>query len=384
MSLWLLAAVAACGEKKPPPPAKPVVGAITLKGQPVAITTTLPGRITAFRVADVRPQVSGVIQKRLFVEGQQVQPDQQLYQIDPAPYIASLATAQATVAHAEAELASAKATYDRYLPLVQAQAVSRQDFDTATASLRQAEADVASGQASVKTAAINMAYTRVASPIGGHTGRSSVTEGALVTANQTDSLVTVTQLDPIYVDVTQPSAILSRFRRELASGQMVSAGANAVRVTLVLEDGSHYEQPGKLQFSEVTVDQGTGSVTLRAIFANDREMLLPGMFVQEIIEEGVRQNGLLVPQRGVTHDAKGQAVAFVVGTDGKVAQRKIKTEQAIGNDWLVSDGLTAGDQVILDGMQKVKPGADVSVTEAKAEIGDERPKGGASVPDSKP
>jgi membrane fusion protein (multidrug efflux system) len=383
-SFWLLAALAACDEQKPPPPAKPSVGAITLKGQAVAITTTLPGRITAFRVAEVRPQVSGVVQKRLFVEGQQVRPDQQLYQIDPAPYEASVATARATVAHAEAELASAQATYDRYVPLVQAQAVSRQDFDTATASLRQAQADVASGQASLKTATINLAYTRVASPIGGHSGRSSVTEGALVTANQADSLVTVTQLDPIYVDVTQPSATLNRFRRELASGQMVKEGGDAVRVTLVLEDGSHYDQPGKLEFSEVTVDQGTGSVTLRAVFANDRGMLLPGMFVQEIVEEGVRQNGLLVPQRGVTHDAKGQAVAFVVGADGKVAQRKIKTQQAVGNEWLVSDGLSAGDQVILDGMQKVKPGMDVTVTEAKADIGDERSKGGASPPDGKP
>jgi len=384
VSLWLLAALAGCEKPKPPPPAKPTVGTITLKGQPVAITTTLPGRITAFRVAEVRPQVSGVVQKRLFVEGQQVKAEQQLYQIDPAPYIASLATAQATVAHAEAELASAKATYDRYVPLVQAQAVSHQDFDTATASLRQAESDVASGQAGVKTAAINLAYTRVASPIGGHTGRSSVTEGALVTAGQTDSLVTVTELNPIYVDVTQPSATLSRFKRELASGQIVSNGANMVRVTLILEDGSPYDQPGKLQFSEVTVDQNTGSVTLRAIFANDHEILLPGMFVQEIIEEGVRQNGLLVPQRGVTHDAKGQAVAYVVGTDGKVAERKIKTEQAIGNKWLVSDGLAEGDQVILDGMQKIKPGTEVSVTEAKAEIGDERPKGGTPATDSKP
>jgi membrane fusion protein (multidrug efflux system) len=384
ISFWLLVALTACHKEKPPPPAKPAVGAITLKGQAVPITTTLPGRITAFRVAEVRPQVSGVIQKRLFVEGQQVQPDQQLYQIDPAPYVASVASAQATVAHAKAELASAQATYDRYVPLVQAQAVSRQDLDTATASLRQAEADVASGQASLKSAAINLAYTRLASPIGGHSGRSSVTEGALVTANQADSLVTVTQLDPIYVDVTQPSATLNRFRRELASGQMVRAGADAVRVTLVLEDGSHYDQPGTLQFSEVTVDQGTGSVTLRAVFANDRGLLLPGMFVQEIVEEGLRQNGLLVPQRGVTHDAKGQALAFVVGPDGKVAQRQIKTEQAVGNDWLVSDGLAAGDRVILDGMQKVKPGMEVDVTEAKEDIGDERPKGGASAPDSKP
>jgi membrane fusion protein (multidrug efflux system) len=384
LSLCLLVALDGCNKEKPPPPAKPMVGAITLKGQPVSITTTLPGRITSFRVADVRPQVSGIIQKRMFVEGQQVQPDQQLYQIDPAPYIASVASARATVAHAEAELASAKATYDRYVPLAGAQAISRQDLDTATASLRQAQADVASGEASLKTATINLAYTRVASPIGGHSGRSSVTEGALVTANQTDSLVTITQLDPIYADVTQPSATLLRFQRELATGQIASAGANAAKVTLLLEDGRPYDKPGTLQFSEVTVDQGTGSVTLRAIFANDRKMLLPGMFVQVIIEEGVRQNGLLVPQRGITHDAKGQALALVVGADGKVAQRKIVADRAIGNDWMVSEGLVAGDRVILDGLQKVKPGEEVTVTEAKAEIGDEPTKAAEPPPVRKP
>ncbi len=359
-----------CDDKAPPPaPTKPHVGVVTIHASPVAITTELSGRVTAYRIADVRPQVGGLILKRLFVEGDTVREGQILYQIDPAPSEASLASAQASVARAEAGVTSDQLTYDRYKPLAQAQAISRQDLDTATATLRQAQADVASGRASVKTAAINLAYTKVTSPIGGRSGRSSVTEGALVTANQATSLVTVTQLNPIYVDVTQPSATLLRFKRELASGQIRAGGDNAAPVKLILEDDSAYDQAGKLQFSEVSVDQGTGSVTLRAIFPNDKGLLLPGMFVRETLEEGVRQNGLLVPQRGVTHDQKGDAVAMVVGTDGKVVQRSVVIDRAIGNDWLISRGLADGDRVILDGLQKIHPGVEVSVTEASPSVG---------------
>ncbi len=342
---------------------------MTIHARPISITTELSGRVTAYRVADVRPQVGGVILKRLFIEGDNVKEGQVLYQIDPAPSEASLASAQASVAKAEAGVTSDQLTYDRYRPLAQAQAISKQDLDSALATLRQAQADVASGRASVKTAAITLAYTKVTSPISGRSGRSSVTEGALVTANQTTSLVTVTQLNPIYVDVTQPSATLLRFKRELASGQIKAAGDNAAPVKLVLEDDSAYDQPGKLQFSEVSVDQGTGSVTLRAIFPNDKGLLLPGMFVRETLEEGIRQNGLLVPQRGVTHDAKGQATALVVAADGKVAQRNVVIDRAIGDDWLVSQGLADGDRVILDGLQKVHPGVEVSVTEASPGVG---------------
>lgn len=368
--LVLAACLCACDEKKAPPaPAPPQVGVVTIHAKPVSITTELPGRVSAYRVADVRPQVGGLILKRMFVEGNEVKENQLLYQIDPAPSEASLASAQASLARAEAGVASDQLTYDRYKPLAQAQAISRQDLDTATAALRQAQADVASGRASVKTAAINLAYTRVTSPIAGRTGRSSVTEGALVTASQTTSLVTVTQLNPIYVDVTQPSATLLRFKRELASGQIGGAGDNAAPVKLILEDDSAYDQPGKMQFSEVSVDQGTGSVTLRAIFPNDNGLLLPGMFVREIVEEGIRQNGLLVPQRGVTHDQKGQAVALVVGTDGKVAQRMVVIDRAVGNDWLVSKGLADGDRVVVDGLQKVHAGIEVKATEASPDVG---------------
>jgi membrane fusion protein (multidrug efflux system) len=369
--LVLAACLGGCDDKTPPPPAaaKPQVGVVTIHAAPVSITTDLPGRVTAFRVADVRPQVAGVILKRLFVEGSDVKENQVLYQIDPAPYEASLASAQASVAKAEAGVVSDQLTYDRYKPLAQAQAISRQDLDSALATLRQAQADVASGRASVKTAAINLAYTKVTSPIAGHTGRSSVTEGALVTANQTTSMVTVTLLNPIFVDVTQPSATLLRFKRELVSGQIKTTADNAAPVKLILEDDSSYDQPGKLQFAEVSVDQGTGSVTLRAIFPNDKGLLLPGMFVRETIDEGIRQNGLLVPQRGVTHDLKGDAVALVVDPDGKVAQRVVVIDRAVGNDWLVSQGLKDGDRVIVDGVQKVHPGVEVSVVEASPQVG---------------
>jgi membrane fusion protein (multidrug efflux system) len=382
--LSVAASLMSCKEKPPPAVAKTEVGVVTIHAKPVVITTELPGRVSAYRIAEVRPQVNGLIQKRLFVEGQDVKADQQLYQIDPAPYQASLASAQAAVKRAAAGVVSARATVDRYLPLADAQAISRQDADNAVATLRQSEADVASGQASVNTAAINLAYTRVASPISGRAGRSSVTEGALVTASQATSLLTVTQLDPIYVDVTQPSATLLRLKREMASGQIVGGGKNAAPVKLVLEDGSDYDQPGALQFSEVTVDQNTGSVTVRAIFPNKKGLLLPGMFVHEAIEEGVRQNALLVPQRGVTHDQKGQAVALVVGKDDKVEQRVLVTDRAVGDDWLVLTGIADGDRVIVDGLQKAKPGTQVSVAEAAPTLSPPPPPELAATPDAKP
>jgi membrane fusion protein (multidrug efflux system) len=363
--------LAGCKEDKPQagpggPPGKPEVNVVTIKAQPVSIVTELPGRSTAFRVAEVRPQVNGLIQKRMFTEGDQVQADQPLYQIDPAPYQASLASAQAAVAKAQATVTSSLATVNRYRPLARASAISQMDLDNAVATLRQAEADVASAKASVMTATINLQYTKLSSPITGRSGRSSVTEGALVTANQTTSLVTITQLDPIYVDVTQPSGTLLRLRRELAAGSLKSAGENQAAVKLVLEDGTAYDQPGRLQFSEVTVDQGTGSVTLRAIFPNPNGLLLPGMFVRERIEEGVRENGLLVPQRGVTHNQRGEPTAMVVGKDDKVEQRVLTTDRAIGDDWLVTSGLAAGDRVIVEGLQKVRPGVQVTVKEMPA------------------
>jgi membrane fusion protein (multidrug efflux system) len=363
-----LLSLAGCKDKqKPAPPAPLDVGVVTLREQPVPITTELPGRVAPFRVSDVRPQVNGVVQKRLFNEGATVKAGQLLYQIDPAPYEAALNSAKAGLARAEASVASAQALVNRYRPLVDVHAISRQDFDNAVAAHRQAMADVASGRAAVQTAAINLAYTRVTSPIEGRTGRSSITEGALVTANQANALVTITQLDPTYVDVTQPSTTLLRLKRELASGQLQRAGEDQAKVSLLLEDGSPYERTGTLQFSEVQVDPGTGSVTLRAVFPNPDGLLLPGMFVREELAEGIDQNALLLPQRAVTHNQRGDATALVVGADHKLELRVLKTERTIGNDWLVTDGVKAGEQVVVEGLQKARPGAEVTVHEAPRE-----------------
>jgi membrane fusion protein (multidrug efflux system) len=346
-------------------PPRPSVDVVTLHPRPVALTTELPGRTSAYRTAEVRPQVNGVILKRLFTEGDTVQAGQQLYQIDPAPYEASLASAQAALLHAQASVKTAQSVVSRYRPLAAAFAVSRQDLDNAVGTLEQNEADVASARAAIKTAEINLAYTKVLSPITGRTGRSAVTEGALVTADQTASLVTVTQLDPIYVDVSQPSATMLRLRREVASGQIRTEGDDKVPVRLQLEDGSAYDPAGTLQFSEVTVDPGTGAVTLRAVFPNPSGLLLPGMFVREQLREGIRQDGILAPQQGVTHNARGDATALVVGPDGKVQSRILATDRAIGNDWLVSKGLGAGDRLIVRGVQMVQPGIEVTANEVK-------------------
>ncbi|MGI4799495.1 MAG: efflux RND transporter periplasmic adaptor subunit [Janthinobacterium lividum] len=367
-----------CGKKqdKPKPPPDPShVDVVVLHAAPVTLITELPGRLSPHRVAEIRPQVNGVILKRLFNEGDTVKAGQQLYQIDPKPYEASLASAKATLAGARATVTAAEQTVKRYKPLAQAFAVSRQDLDNAISTLGQDQANVGSGQASVQTAAINLAYTRMYAPISGRTGRSSVTEGALVTANQTASLVTVTELDPIYVDVTEDSATVLRLKRELAAGKLKRAGNNAAEVTLVMDDGSKYEHPGRLLFSEVSVDQSTGSVTLRALFPNAEGLLLPGMFVREQIEEGVRQDGLLVPQRGITHNQRGDAVAIVVGQDNKVAQRTVVTDRAIGNDWLVNKGLADGDQVLVDGLQSVHPGDTVVPRPVAVDGSDVKPVG---------
>jgi membrane fusion protein (multidrug efflux system) len=345
-AILALGLLASCGRaEKPPPRPKAAVDVVTLHPADVAIDTELPGRVTAHRVADIRPQVSGVILKRLFTEGDVVRAGQQLYQVDPRPYEASLASARASLAKARAAV------------------VAAQDLDNAVASLAADQADVASGEASVRSAEINLAYTRMDAPITGRTGRSSVTEGALVTQNQTDSLVTVTELDPIYVDVTETSGTLLRLKREMANGQLQRDADGTAAVSLTLEDGTAYPSRGKLLFSEVNVDQSTGSVVLRAVFPNSEGLLLPGMFVRETIREGIRANALLVPQRGVTHDERGQPTALVVGNDGKVAMRSLVTDRAIGGDWLVSKGLAAGDHVIVSGVQQARPGALVDMRE---------------------
>ena len=335
---------------------------MTLAPQSVTLTTDLPGRTSPYRIADVRPQISGVILKRMFTEGGLVQAQQQLYQIDPAPYEAAEKSAEAALDHAKAEFASANAQGERYQMLKNSNAISKADFDTAISNQGQAQADVESAQAALDTAKINLVYTKVLSPITGRTGRS-ITEGALVTTNQTTNLVTVQQLDPIYVDIPQSTSLLLRFKSEIASGQIKAVGDNEAQVTLTLEDGSKYDQPGRLQFAEVTVDQGTGSVILRAVFPNSSNLLLPGMFVTAHLEEGISENALLVAQQCVTNDPQGNHTVLVVTKDSKVELRTIQTDRAIKNDWLVTGGLQAGDRVIISGIQKAKPGATVHATE---------------------
>src|SRR6201992_345524 len=356
-ALGALLVLTACGHKQeaPPPPPPAAVKVVTLQTQAVSLTTELPGRTVAYRVAEIRPQVSGVIQKRMFVEGSDVKAGQQLYQIDPAPY-------QAAYESATALAASSKAQVDRYKPLAEVNAVSKQDYDNAVATAAQ-------NKASAETARINLVYTRLLSPISGRVGRSPVTEGALVTANQTQSLATVQQLDPIYVDVTQPSAVLLRLKRELAAGQLVAAGTTEAEVKLTLEDGSNYGPRGKLQFTEVSVDETTGSVTLRALFPNPDKLLLPGMFVHEQIEEGRRNDAILVPQLAVTHNQKGEPTALVVGPDNKVELRNLTAERAIKDRWLITSGLKAGERVIIEGLQFAKPGATVMPQEAVDDAG---------------
>jgi len=338
----------------------PDVGVVDIQAQAITLTTELSGRTSAFQVSEVRPQVGGIIQKRLFVEGADVKAGQALYQIDPATYQATYDSARASLAKAEASLISIRNKASRYEELVAIKAVSQQDNDDSQAALKQAQADVASAKAAVETARINLDYTRVAAPISGRIGRSSVTPGALVTAGQSAALATVQQLDTIYVDVTQSSAELLRLKRDLASGQLKAAGANQASVKLILEDGSVYPEAGKLQFSDVTVDQSTGSITLRAVFPNPKGDLLPGMYVRAVLEEGGEDRAILVPQQGVTRDTKGNPTALVVGADNKVELRVLKTRRTVGDKWLVSEGLKAGDKLIVDGLQKIGPGMPIN------------------------
>ncbi len=354
----------------PPVKSNPEVGVVAMTSEPVTLTMELSGRISPQMVAEVRPQVGGIIQKRLFTEGGDVKAGEALYQIDPATYQAAYASAKAAQAKSEANAFTLRQKAERYKELVAINAVSRQEYDDATAGLKQAEADVEAGKAAVDTARINLAYTRIIAPISGRIGRSAVTPGALVTANQASALATVQQLDPVYVDVTQSSADLLRLKRSLASGQVKNK--DAAQVKLLLEDGSAYPLEGTLKFSEVTVDQGTGSITLRALFPNPNQLLLPGMFVRGIVQEGVREQAMLVPQRGVTRDAAGSAVALVAGENDVVERRVLKTERVVGDAWLVTDGLKVGDRVIVEGIQRIRPGATVKVVpfgEKAAEAG---------------
>ncbi|MBR8300879.1 efflux RND transporter periplasmic adaptor subunit [Burkholderia dolosa] len=358
--------LAACGKKESaPPPQTPEVGVVTVQPQAVPVFTELPGRTSAFLVAQVRARVDGIVLRREFTEGSDVKAGQRLYKIDPAPYIAALNSAKATLAKAQANLVTQNALVARYKVLVAANAVSKQDYDNAVAAQGQAVADVAAGKASVETAQINLGYTDVVSPITGRVGISQVTPGAYVQASQATLMSTVQQLDPMYVDLTQSSLDGLKLRQDVQSGRLKTTGPGAAKVSLILEDGRTYSEPGKLQFSDVTVDQTTGSVTVRAVFPNPNRVLLPGMFVRARIEEGVNDSAYLVPQVGVTHDQKGQAVAMVVNASNKVEPRILTASRIQGQDWVVEGGLQPGDRVIVQGVDKVRPGATVKAVPAQ-------------------
>ncbi|HEY1996485.1 efflux RND transporter periplasmic adaptor subunit [Paraburkholderia sp.] len=358
--------LAACGPKQSAPPQQtPEVGVVTVEPTAVPVITELPGRTNAFLVAQVRARVDGIVLRREFTEGNDVKAGQRLYKIDPAPYIAQLNSAKATLAKAEANLVSVTAQANRFKVLVAANAVSKQDYDNAVASEGQAAADVASGKAAVDTAQINLGYTDVVAPVSGQVGISQVTPGAYVQASAATLMSTVQQLDPMYVDLTQSSLDGLKLRREVQEGRLKTSGPNAARVTLILEDGRTYSEQGKLQFSDVTVDQGTGSVTVRALFQNKDRVLLPGMFVRARIEEGVNDKAIIVPQIGVTHDQKGTPTALVVGPDNKVVLRQLVTSRTYGTNWVVDSGLSAGDRVIVQGTDKARPGMEVKTVAAQ-------------------
>lgn len=353
-------------ETKQSAPHTPEVGVVTLKSAPLQITTELPGRTSAYRIAEVRPQVSGIILKRNFEEGSEIKAGVSLYQIDPATYQAAYDSAKGDLAKAQASANIAQLTLKRYQKLLGTKYISQQDYDTALADSQQANASVVAAKAAVESARINLAYTKVTSPISGRIGKSSVTEGALVTGAQATALATVQQLDPIYVDVTQSSNDFLRLKQELADGKLKQENGKA-KVKLVTNDGITFPQEGSLEFSDVTVDQTTGSITLRALFPNPDKTLLPGMFVRAQLEEGTNPNALLVPQQGVTRTPRGDASAMVIGKEDKVEMRNITATQAIGDKWLVTDGLKDGDRVIVTGLQKVKPGVQVKAQEVAAE-----------------
>ena len=362
-ALAILSVLSACG--KPPggaPPAAgtPVLGVMTVRAQPVELHTELPGRTSPYQIADVRPQVNGIIKARNFREGSDVKSGQVLYQINPASYQAAYDSSVAALAKAEASVKTARLKASRYKELVAIKAVSQQDYDDAVASLGEAEADVGSARANVQTSRINLDYAKVDAPISGRIGKSSVTPGALVTASQTTALTTIQQLDPIYVDVTQSSTNWLNLKEALANGELQKSG-NGAKVRLILENGRTYAQEGTLQFSDVTVNQDTGAITLRAVFPNPKTDLLPGMYVRAVLQGGVRQQGLLVPQQAVSRDGAGKPVAFVVNAEGVVEQRALVTDRAIGSQWLVSSGLKEGDQLVVDGQQRATAGAKVKV-----------------------
>ena len=353
-----------------PPPSIPEVATVTVQPQQIVLTTELPGRTSAYRIAEIRPQVNGLIQKRLFTEGSDVKAGQVLYQIDPASFQAAYDNAKAALGRAEANVPPIRLRVERYKELLPDKAVSQQEYDDAAAALKQAEAEIEIWKAAAETARINLGYTRVTAPISGRIGKSSVTDGALVTAYQPVALATIQQLDPIYVDVPQSTSELLRLRRSLEGGRLNHDRTNQQKVRIILQDGTPYQQEGTLQFQDVTVDPTTGSVILRAVFPNPEGVLLPGMFVRGVAKEGVNEQAILIPQQAVSRDPKGNPLALIVDAESKVQQRMLTVDRAIDDKWLVTSGLAPGDRVIVEGLQKVRPG--VPVKEVPFDAGQKR------------
>ena len=358
-------ALSGCGQKSatggPPKSEAPEVATVTVKPQPIVLTTELPGRISANLMAEVRPQVNGIIQKRLFTEGSDVKAGQVLFQIDPAPFQSTLETALAGLSRSEANLTAIRSRAERLRELVAEKAVSQQEHDDGAGALRQTEADIRYWKATVETARINLQYTSITAPISGRIGRSNVTEGTLTTAQQPTALATIQRLDPVYVDVTQSTAAVLRLQRRLDEGRLHRHGMKLNDVQLMLEDGTKYPLQGTLQFRDVSVDTTTGSVILRLAFPNPKGVLLPGMFVRAVLKEGLNKQAILVPQQAVARNPKGETTSLIVDAAGKVQQRMLTIDRAVGDQWLVVAGLTAGDRVIVEGLQKVKPGTSVTV-----------------------
>lgn len=351
----------ACNRQVKPggaPPA-PEVATVTVAARPITLTTELPGRTSPFLIAEIRPQVNGLILKRLFTEGSDVKTNQPLYQIDPAPFQAALDNAKAALGRAEANLPAIQSRADRYKQALADKAVSQQDYDDASAALKQAQAEVAYYKAMVETAQINLNYARITSPISGRIGTSTVTDGAIVTAYQPVALATIQQLDPIYVDVPQSTSELQHLRQRVKDGRIKNNGEMVSKVRLILENGTKYDHEGTLQFRDISVDPTTGSVILRMVFPNPDGILLPGMFVRAVVTEGVNEQAILVPQQAVGRDPKGNPIALIVSADNKVSQRQLIVDRAIGDEWLVASGLEPGEKVIAEGSQKVRPGAQV-------------------------
>ena len=363
LALALTGALAACSDKAAPAPDKAApakVGVITVQSESQTLTSALPGRTSAFMSAEIRPQISGIVQKRLFTEGTTVKAGPALYQIDPAPYQVAEASAKAALAKAQAQARTAQVNAQRNAELVQIDAISRQAYEESQASAQQSASDVAVAQAALQAARINLGYTRITAPIAGRTSLSTVTPGALVTANQAGVLTTIAQIDPVYVDITQSSTDLLQLKRELAQGRFERVGEGAARITLQLEDGSTYPHAGRLQFTGVNVNPSTGAVTLRAVVPNPDGVLMPGMYVQTLLPTGVSSDALLLPQQAVTRDIAGKASALLVNAEHKVERRPIEVDRAIGNRWMVSAGVAPGDTVIVDGFQRIKVGDTVN------------------------